>query len=249
MPLRIRCGWRWPLLLYVVLLHASLALLLVKTDALLLIGKTLGWLPPEEWSEAYFHDMLAQAARGRLAVPNGTLLLGDSLIAEIEAGQVAPDAENFGLGGETLRTLRARMPTLPAAFTARRLLIGAGVNDLKYRDPLEITADASALLNDLPSSIGIVLLSPLPVDESVKTVRQRWYLRNVRIRAITEGLRGICAARPSCVFVDAWPVMTDGGTGLAPRWHGPDGWHLSAAGRAALAAVLAVALVQPGTVR
>lgn len=243
--MRPRSIRRTALLLYLAMLHAALLILALKTNALPLIGKTLGWLPPEEWTEAWYRAVLEQAARARNDPPGRTVLLGDSMIAGLDAGRVAPEAVNFGLSGDTIPTLRARLPTLQTVATARRLVVGIGVNDLKYRAPLRVAADAAALLAALPAGVGVTLLSPLPVDEAAPAARGRPYLRNAGIRVVADGMRAACAARPGCAFVDAWPaIRRDAGGGGAP--FGPDGWHLSAAGDAIVAGLLAAALAGDG---
>lgn len=215
------------LVLYLLALHGGVLALVVKTDFLVRAGKTLGWLPPEEFTPGFYRAALDQAARAAaLAAPPPVVLLGDSIVAALDPAQVAPGAADFGLGGETTRTLLARLGTLRPAMGARAVL-GVGVNDLKYRDPPQIAADYAKLLAALPP---VVALAPLPVDAAA--ARGRPYLREARIAALDAAVQAACAARPGCVFVDAGDAAL----------HGPDGWHLSPAGSAAVAARLARAL-------
>ncbi len=209
--------------LYFLALHALVLVLLVKTDFSTRAGKTLGLLPPEEFSEPYYRAVLAQAAQAKTVAPGGWLLLGDSIVAGLDAARVAPGAANFGLAGDTVRTLAARLPTLAVLDGATGIVLGVGVNDLKYRQPSEIGAEYAALLAGLPR-VPILALLPLPVDEAGPAARARPYLRNTRIAAVAEAERTACTARPRCTPVVAGAVQ-----------YGPDGWHLLAAGYQALA--------------
>jgi lysophospholipase L1-like esterase len=211
--------------LYLLALHALVLVLLVKTDFATRAGKTLGWLPPEEFSEPWYRAVLAQAGRAKTVPPGGWLLLGDSIVAKLDAARVAPGAANFGLSGDTVRTLAARLPTLAALDGAGGIVLGVGVNDLKYREPAEIAAEYAALLAALPN-VPVLALLPLPVDEAGPAARERPYLRNARIAALDQAERAACAARPGCTAVAATPAF------------GPDGWHLSAEGYAGLAKII-----------
>ena len=234
-----RRRWMLALWLYLALLHGVGAGLLIKSNALLLLGKTLGWLPPEEWSEGYYQAVLAQAALGRTAPSGATVLIGDSIIVQLDAARIGPDVLNYGLSGDTTRTLRARIPTLGVLTAPHRVVIGIGVNDLKYREPAAIAPDAAAVLAALPHGVALILLSPLPVDEAGTAAGARSFLRNARIRALADTMRGVCAAWPECRFLDVWPAFT---APLQPPLYGPDGWHLSAAGNAVLADLIAASL-------
>jgi lysophospholipase L1-like esterase len=212
--------------LYLLALHALVLLLLVKTDFSTRAGKTLGWLPPEEFSELYYRTVLAQAARAKTVPPGGWLLLGDSIVAGLDPSRIAPGAANFGLAGDTVRTLAARLPTLGTLDRAGAIVLGVGVNDLKYRQPAQIAADYTALLAALPR-VPVLALLPLPVDEAGPAALARAYLRNALIAALDDAERTACTARPRCTPVAAPRVQ-----------YGPDGWHLSASGSEALADVL-----------
>jgi lysophospholipase L1-like esterase len=223
---------------YIALLHAVVLVLVLKTDFLLLAGKTLGFLPPEEWSADIAWAAVDLAARDAAAAPGAVVLVGDSIIAQL-APEFAGDTgfADLGLGGDTTRTLLRRLPGLRSIGTAARLVIGVGVNDLKYREVPEIAKDYAALLAHVPAALRVTVVSVLPVDERSGILARRPYLRNATITRLNQALRLVCEARPACRFLDAWPGMT--GPGLhGPELHGDDGWHLSRAGSAELARLI-----------
>jgi hypothetical protein len=81
---------------YVILIHAILIILVLKTNFLFLSGKTFGWIPPEEWTIPLLLRTLAQAEQD-LNVPSGAVvLLGDSMIARLSPKLITPDTVNFG---------------------------------------------------------------------------------------------------------------------------------------------------------
>jgi lysophospholipase L1-like esterase len=228
--------WRIALLLYLVALHAVVLILVVKTNFLPLAGKTLGWLPPEEWSEPLDRAIIEQSAHDRDTPSGALIIVGDSIMEGLKPGLIAPDAVNFGLGGITTRMLMVRWPLLRSIDAARLIVIGVGVNDLKYRTPSEIAADYAKLLALTPR-VPKIAVSVLPVDEQTDAMRRRPYLKNEAIRDLNTRIKLACEARPDCRYLDAWPEMLDSGTHqLRGPYHGGDGWHLSDAGGRALAA-------------
>ena len=237
-------GWRRAgiiaAVLYLLVLHGFVLVLVVKTNFLTLAGKTLGLLPPEEWTSEFATQTLDLAAHDRAVPPGAVLLLGDSIMAEVPPGLVDGRAENLAIPGETLHMLSRRLPVLRSLEQARAIVLGIGVNYLKYRPAPTSAADYAALLIRLPGGVPVLMLSVLPVDETADVVVRRWYLRNATIRDLNARLRTVCTAYPACTFVDAWPALADPASGgLRAELHGGDGWHLSVGGARALAAVLA----------
>ena len=221
---------------YIVLLHAVLLVLVVKTNFLLLAGKTLGFLPPEEWNTELATRLLEQAGEDKTVPPGQVVLLGDSIIAQLDARQITQDTVNFGIGGDTTRTLHVRLPVLRSVPRGRAAVIGVGVNDLKYRPVEQIARDYQTMLDQLPPMLPVLAVSVLPVDENGPAARQRPYLRNAHARALNAEIKRLCAARAGCGFLDAWPVLAQDAV------HAGDGWHLSAKGNLLLARAIRDAL-------
>lgn len=226
---------RLALFTYLVILHAVLLVLVFKTDFLLLAGKTLGFIPPEEFNGELEAIILKQAEQD-LAVPAGqVVLVGDSHIARLD-GKLGAGVVNFGIGGDTTRTLSARLPTIRSIQHSRAVVVEVGVNDLKYRAVDQIIMDYAALFGRLPQSAPVLVLSVPPVDPNGSAARHRPYLRNDRIAALNIGIRRVCAAHPQCRFLDAGPALAG-----QPAWSA-DGWHLSDAGNQVLADLIRGAL-------
>lgn len=228
-----------------------MAVLLARTDALPRAGRRLGLVPPEERPAALLAAVVEQARQDLAEEGSAALvLLGDSLAAQLDAARIVPGAVNYGLGGDTVRILLWRLPLLRSVERARAAAMAVGVNDLKFRPVPTVAEDYRALLAAFPPALTLLVVSPLPVDERLVSARHSPGLRNADLRALGAALRTLCAARPGCRFVDAWPVFLDSTTGgLRAALHEGDGIHLSADGARALEGLVRnglVALPPPG---
>jgi lysophospholipase L1-like esterase len=218
---------------YALALHALLYVSVWKTNFIHLAQKTLGLAPHEEHELPLYRAMLAWSERDR-SVPEGALLvLGDSMLQNLDAAQLGRDVCNFALGGSTIHTLRQGLPVLRSLALARVIVLGIGVNDLKYREPAEIAGDYAALLALLPTGTPVITVPILPVDESNPAVQKQRFLSNSRLLALEAALGPVSAARPGTRRLDPTTFADPNGV-LRSELHCGDGWHPSAAGAAEL---------------
>jgi lysophospholipase L1-like esterase len=230
-------------LVYVLLLHVLVGVLVGKTDFLTRAGRRLGLVPPEEKFSELVVSVVEQARVDRLTTGAALVVVGDSIAEQIDASRLAGDAINYGISGDTVRTLLWRLPVLRSIEHARAVVVNIGVNDLMHRPIPAIAADYRALLSSLPSSAALVMISPLPVDEKVASIRRSPHLRNATLRSLNAALRPMCEASPNCHFLDVWPVFGDGAAGgLRPSLHNGDGQHLSPEGSRALEGLIRAAI-------
>jgi lysophospholipase L1-like esterase len=228
---------------YVALLHVAIGVLVAKTDFLRRAGTRLGLVPPEERTVELAVTVVEQARQDRTAADGALVLLGDSIATQLDGSRIAGDAVNYGIGGDTTRTLLWRLPLLRSVESARVVVANVGVNDLRFRPVPAIAADYRALLAAFPPSARLVMISPLPVDERFVSARGRPDLGNDALRSLNAAVRPLCEARPGCRFLDAWPVFWDGAAGGMRRsLHRGDGLHLSPEGSRALEALIRSAI-------
>ena len=228
---------------YVAALHVFLLVLVLKTNFWLLAEKTFGWIPPEEWSDGATQRLLARAREDRKRPPGMLVLLGDSLIQQLDETLVADDAINLGISGNTVHNLLLQLPVLRSIETARAIVLAIGVNDLKYRPVSDVARDYGALLDRLSAASKRIVVSVLPVNERSSTVRSRPYLRNSILQSLNHELRSLCDAHEGCFFLDTWPAMLDeSGADLRRELAARDGWHLSQSGNRCLARLLVESL-------
>jgi len=227
---------------YVALLHVLVFVAVWKSNFILLARKTIGVEPPEERSLDLYQRMVGWAEVDA-GVPEGSVLvLGDSIMHGLDTKELAPDAFGFGLGGATIGTLMEGLPLLRSLGSARAIVLGVGVNDLKYRKPSEVAKDHAALLDALPPGVAVVVVSVLPIDERADATPGRSFVSNDEIRSVNGALGELCAGRAGCVFVDVSSTLADEDGRLRREFHAGDGWHLSPAGNAVLAGAIRDAL-------
>ncbi|MBO0709730.1 MAG: hypothetical protein J2P47_00460 [Acetobacteraceae bacterium] len=224
---------------YLLFLHIFVGVLLLKTNFLHLVGKTLGRIPPDEWSLPLCLNVLEQAEADARVPRGAVVLLGDSIIAELDRTEIGRDVVNFGLGGDTTKTLYSRLAALHSVAQSGEVVVGVGVNDLKYRAVSQIARDYARVLDRLVAVPRVLVLSVLPIDDAGQAARELPYLRNRNIQALNGDLRTLCEQRTNCRFLDAWPAVS----AATEDVYGGDGWHLSAAGRHVLADFLRNALM------
>jgi lysophospholipase L1-like esterase len=230
---------------YLVLLHGLVLVLVLKTNFLFLAGKTLGVtspfdpLPFDQWRDERLLTVLRQAKDESALLPGRVVLLGDSIVAQLDAALVDGDAVNFGIPGDTTRSLYARLPAIMGSIQrSRAVVVEIGINDMRYRDIDQIAHDYAVVLDGLSLSPRILAVSVLPVDERGSGAR-RASLRNVRIAAMNRELKRVCEAHARCRFLDAWAALADHSV------YSDDGVHLSAAGNQALGGLIRGALSVP----
>lgn len=235
---------RWLAIAYLLVLHLTVAVLVTRTNFIPLAYKTLGyWVAVEEYADISVRTLLDQANQAARIGPGSIMLLGDSIMAGVDAGSVGPGAANFGLGGDTTHLLRRRLATLPPIASSRAAVVLVGVNDLKFRSLDEIAANYAELLAALPEAARVVAVSVLPLDETTAVVSRRGDLRNAKVTALNAAIQAVCAARANCRYLDAWPAFYDTQTRrLRADYHRGDGWHLNDAGGRLLGGLIRIAL-------
>ena len=231
---RNTCIW-----IYVLALHMLVLLLVFKTNFLTLAGKTLGWVPAEEWSLSVLDQMLTTAERARHSPKGAVLLLGDSLVVNLGEPNWPIPVVNAGLGGDTTRTLARRLATLQTFDSASAWIVGVGVNDFKYRTTQTIALDYKSLLDRFPVDRPLFIIGVFPVLETGTAARNRSYLQNAAFHELNHELRLQCQRRLSCQYVDPLPIVGNHNGEFESANFQEDGWHLSRLGANAVNTALA----------
>lgn len=231
-------------LLYFLVIHFALLILVFKTNFLVILGKTVGLVPPEEWSISVYEQIIKTSERATHA-PNGSVfLLGDSLIVNLGEPTWTRPVVNLGIGGDTVRTLKGRLSTLKTLDAGYLFFLGVGVNDLKYRKTQEILTDYTQLLEHLPEKRPYWLIGIFPVDEHGSAAKARHYLRNANISEFNAHLKELCRKRTNCRYVDPEANLGFSQQQVNSNDYKADGWHLSNVGAARVNHVLGSLLEQ-----
>lgn len=204
---------------YLICVHAALAVLLWKTDAVPRLLAKVGLAVP---GDAYvrLQDRLL-SERMDPSVPSGaSIFLGDSITAGLAVTAVTPDAINFGVGMQTTAQLVDAIPTFSSLARARRIFLLIGINDLGFGLGDALVANLHKIADKLPSDIPVVWSSIMPHSGLT-----------ARIRSVNSRIRALCKARPQCTFVDTFSKMATDGGEPAPGIY-IDGTHPNARGYA-----------------
>lgn len=146
-----------------------------------------------------------------LPPPGATVFLGDSLTEGGLWQEWFPDllAVNRGIGGDTVRGLRARLAQSLNDPRAVCLLIGT--NDLTFADDIDPIVDEFRLLaNEIREFAPDALVV-------VNSVMPRSPAFRAKITTLNQSYREI-AQEVDATWIDLWPILADAEGGLAPRF-------------------------------
>ncbi len=213
---------------YLTFLHVLIAVLIFKTNFLVLVGKTLGVLPAEEFHDQLYQDMFAKVEAFQQSTSPKMILFGDSLSTKIPERSLPKGIVNLAVGGLTTagagRLLHAVSPEKDLS-----VIIELGVNDLKYRSPRNVARDIKAFVGQFSAAEKIVLVGLLPVDMANSTVLTRPYLDNEVFSRINADLMMFCEKLTQCSFLSTGFLAGADGN-LRREYSVSDGWHLSLLG-------------------
>lgn len=191
---------------------------------------------PEKWVEEI--DRLTAADLIRPPAPGGVVFVGSSSIrlwSSLARDFPGANALNRGLGGSELADAVYFADRIVLPYQPRMVVVCAGENDLwAGADPERIRADFRAFRARLHQALPAARLVFLSIKLSPARARI-----HPQVRAANQLVAADCAADPRCLFLDvATPLLLSDGA-PRPGVFGEDGLHLSPAGYAIWAAILA----------
>jgi lysophospholipase L1-like esterase len=225
---------------YLIGLHAMVGVLVLKTDFLDRVENRLNILYSghgKEFAATYWRWAETLARSDERARPGSLLFLGDSVLRDLDTSSIARHTLNMGIPGDTTAGVLERARTYHTIETARGVVLHFGLNDLPRRPVDEALGNYGRVLDLIPATTPILVVAVLPVDERARRIHS-----NATIRAMNEGLAGLCGARPNCRFVDPTPRLVDGAGNLAAGMHDGDGIHLSVTGHGIFWSVMNAAI-------
>ncbi|GIL38134.1 SGNH/GDSL hydrolase family protein [Roseiterribacter gracilis] len=203
---------------------ATIAGALARPDIVGRASERLGLYQPDR-SETWRDTLAVQLRVDAQAGPGRAVFFGDSHVAGLDVASVTTGALNFGIGGDTVRSLAFRLRFYETAKTARAAVIAVGLNELAGASP-ERAAD---MFDDVLKAIAapqICVCSVFPVDLTMPSVIAKFGRdMNHRIADFNERIAARTAAHKA-IFLQSLPQAG----GLPEIWHGGDGVHLNATG-------------------
>lgn len=154
------------------------------------------------------------------------LFFGDSHIQGLAVTAIAPNAVNFGIGGQQLQRLANHISDYPGLELAGKIVIGIGINDLLHAPDVSIDIAIARLVKALQCcSSKVLLLSVLPVNEA--TLQKPGL--NQSIKALNQQLK-TAAQQAGFIYVDSYSSFINQYEQLSSGYDLGDGLHLNPAG-------------------
>ncbi|KXO09164.1 N-Acetylneuraminate cytidylyltransferase [Moritella sp. JT01] len=211
---------------YVVGLHIIIAVILVKSDFIELVGRKIGVYQPTEISD-YYNIITTYHKRMDGSVPEGaTIFIGDSITQGLATAAISEYSVNYGIGFDTTVGVINRLPFYKSVTTAKSIVIAIGVNDLKRRENSRIVKNYQKILNFIPKDKKIILSAVLPVDERVSSVK----VSNKRILQLNSALKKMSTNYVNVIFINSSNMLQEPNGNLKSTFHTGDGVHLNTDG-------------------
>lgn len=226
--------------IYVILLHLFLVLVLLGTDYVPKVFKTVrGGNSAAEISEFHrvmvqFHQRVDENLNAGCAI-----FIGDSHIQGLAVDAIAPKAVNYGIGGDTTAGVLERLPSYGKISQAKVVVLMVGYNDLRYRDDNSIGSNYSRILKAIPAHVPILTIEVPLVNEYSAGLRDV----NKRIRNINKMIKVLVEKRDQSVFLPLPPDMFQDRQ-LKAKYHRGDGIHLNAGGYEILISMIKKAMAE-----
>ncbi|MCK5860895.1 MAG: hypothetical protein KAH38_00325 [Candidatus Hydrogenedentes bacterium] len=184
--------------------------------------------PGEGELTAHFRRMSTYHGRMDGSVPEGAVLfIGDSITQGLCVAAICEHGVNYGIGSDTTAGVLERLPLYTSTARAAAVVLAIGVNDLQRRDNEYILENLREILERVTKDVPVVISSILPLDERAAAGSAG---RNERIAKLNEEIAALCILFPTCVYVNAFPLLLDDTKNLSVFYHVGDGVHPNTAG-------------------
>ena len=164
------------LTIYLVLIHAFLLIILVKSDFVDRVERKI-WHERVQKKQAlqYYHEMLAYHKRMDGNIPeNAVIFIGDSLTQSLAVAAISPLSVNYGIGNDTSIGVLRRIDEYRSIKRSRIIVVAIGINDLKIgRTNEEILCDFEKIIKKINYKKMVIFNSIHPVDEKLQNKKNR----------------------------------------------------------------------------
>lgn len=184
--------------LYVLALHAIVAVALFKTD---LAPRALAKLkigPPASTAHAALQNRLFLTYRDPIVPPGFSVFFGDSITHGLVTSAVAPESVNFGIGMQTSTDLLNRLSEFTSIRTADTVYLMIGINDIFKKNEGDLHRNYLKILDIIPPNTKLVWSGLMPAKK-----------HNEAIRRTNTLINELCNARQNCVYIDTFSAMIE----------------------------------------
>lgn len=161
---------------------------------------------------------------------SSVLFFGDSQIQGLAVAAIDNRAVNFGIGHQKIQDLARSIGSYPNLIKARRIIIGAGINDLLHNSSFEIDLAVAQMMNSIQCCHDkAVFLSVFPVNE----MKLRRPGLNQRIRDFNLHLQK-ATEKTGSGYIDLYSSLSKEDGSISIEYDIGDGLHLNPTGYAIL---------------
>jgi lysophospholipase L1-like esterase len=212
-------------IIYLLLIHAFVALVLLKSDFLNRVQLKLGFIKLQPEFTKHYHEMIAYHSRMDGNIPdNAIIFIGDSLIQSLAVSAVTPSGVNYGIGNDTSLGVINRLSEYSSIRRSKIVIIAIGLNDLSRRDPNDVIKNCENIINFIPPNIDIVFSAVHPVNENFYKQQGK---NNERINQLNSDLKLLCSKHSNSHFISIADLLIDETQNLSNEYHVGDGVHLN----------------------
>jgi lysophospholipase L1-like esterase len=193
------------IVVYLIAIHALLAVALVKPDIMPRIGLALDVKQPPE-DIPFIPMMRGVHAWMDESVPAGaTIFLGDSITMALATAAVAPNAVNYGISWQRSDQLIQSMDIYESIARASRVFVMVGTNDVLEGREADIQSRYQTILAKIPVNVEVVMSSIPPVGDVVMYGRK---VDDKNVRAVVAIAKTVCEADTRCRFVNTYEALS-----------------------------------------
>lgn len=219
-------AWRIVFTVYIVGIHAALAITLITSDFVYRVERRIGFGIPPAQSQNVISMRIHQRQADNLVPDGATIFIGDSIVQFMPPPHGIGESVNFGIGGQRSDQLIDTMEIYGSIKRAKRVVVMVGANDLLQGRKSRLEANYSTILDRIPPGVEVIMSGLHPMSHP------NLYGYTVTAEDIKESSAAAlhaCQRRAHCKFVDSFAALApiailDADTLL------PDGIHLSTKG-------------------
>jgi lysophospholipase L1-like esterase len=197
----------------------------------------LAWSDPLDSRAVPFVAESLQQSRRSMQMDNTAVFIGDSITVGLATSNIAPHSENFGIDGDTVDGLIARLPHYNLT-KARVIVLEIGVNNYRRDKLTGFDPKYRQLLGLFPRGIPVVAMAIFPINEHAN-----WWIpvrdATVAIKKANQEIALACQQVSTCTFLDLSSSFGNADGSMKSIYEVGDGVHLSEPAYRVWAAALA----------
>lgn len=214
-------------IIYILLIHALVALLVMKTDTYSAVMWKLGKHAANSETEHYINSLYAfQTYLDQQMEGGHDFVIGDSIGQSLNTINLDTPVLNWGIGHNTSSRLLEKLPNLSSLINARKVIIFIGINDLNAnRTVSEIVENNKNILKMLSASTQVFWVSTFHMAKG----RHNAEIINKRVTQLNSEMKRLSEKDSRAIFLNINSKFSDDGY-LNSKYDRGDGLHINREG-------------------